>query len=73
MDKIMKTNSCFHVKLGTTRKVQFPYFRGFWLVLTKFSFWDKDLAQAIMSYLLLIIKLPFTYGESKSWLNIKKV
>ena len=43
MDKIFETNSCFHVKTSfTTGKVQFLFFRGFFLLLTKFSFWEED-------------------------------
>ena len=40
--KIFKGNSSFHVKIRTTGKVQFLFFRRFLLVLTKFSFREKD-------------------------------
>ena len=40
--KVLETNSSFHVKEGTTGKVQFLFFRKFLLLLTKFSFWEED-------------------------------
>ena len=42
--KILETNSSFCVKQGTTGKVQFLFFSSFLLILTKFSFWEKNLA-----------------------------
>ena len=42
--RIFKTNSSFHVKQGTTGKVQFLFFSSFLIVLTKFSFWEEDWA-----------------------------
>ena len=42
MDKILVTNSSFHVKQCTTEKKQFLFFNSCLLVLTKFSFWKKD-------------------------------
>ena len=44
INKIFKTNSGFHVKQCSMGKVQFAFFRCFWLVLTKFSFWEEDWA-----------------------------
>ena len=38
MDRILKTNSSFHVKQGTMEKVRFLFFKSLLLVLTKFSF-----------------------------------
>ena len=35
------SNSSFHVKQRTTRKVQFLFFRGILLLLTKFLFWEE--------------------------------
>ena len=42
--KIFETNSSFHVKQGTTGKVQFLFLSSFLLVLTKFLFWEEDWA-----------------------------
>ena len=39
--KIRETNSSFFVKQRTTGKVQFLFFSSFFLILTKFSFWEK--------------------------------
>ena len=40
MDKIFETNCSFHVKLGTTEKVQFLLFR---ILLLAFEiFWEED-------------------------------
>ena len=44
MDKIFETKSTFPVKQGTTGKVQFVFFTGFFLVLKIFSFWEEDWA-----------------------------
>ena len=44
MTKAFETSSSFHVKWGTTGKVQFLFFKGFLLVLIKFSFWGGDWA-----------------------------
>ena len=41
IDKIFETNPSFHVKSGTTGKVQFVFFKRFMLVKTKFSFWEE--------------------------------
>ena len=46
-DKILETNSSFHVKHGTNGKVQFLFFKNFLLVLTKItkpSFRQRDWA-----------------------------
>ena len=43
-DKIFENNCTFHVKQRTTEKVQFLFSGSFLLVLTKFSFWEKDWA-----------------------------
>ena len=40
--KIFEINSSFHVKQHTTGKVQFLFFWRFLLVLTKFSFQERD-------------------------------
>ena len=42
IQKIFEANSGFHVKWCPTGKVPFLYFRSFWLVLEKTSFWQKD-------------------------------
>ena len=42
--RIFETNSSFHVKQGTTGKVQFLFFSSSLLVLTKFSIWEEDWA-----------------------------
>ena len=42
MDKIFERNISFHVKQGTTGKVQFQFFRGYLLVLKKKLFWEDD-------------------------------
>ena len=44
MTKAFETSSSFHVKWGTTGQVQFLFFKGFLLVLIKFSFWGGDWA-----------------------------
>ena len=42
--KNIEINSSFHVKSGTTGKVQFLFFKSLMLVLTKFSFWEEEWA-----------------------------
>ena len=42
--KIYETNFSVSVKQRTTGKVQFQFLNSFLLVLTKFSFWEKDWA-----------------------------
>ena len=42
--KIFETNSSFHVKQYTMRKVLFLFLMSFLLVLTKCSFWQEDWA-----------------------------
>ena len=44
MTKAFETSSSFQVKWGTTGKVQFLFFKGFFLVLIKFSFLGGDWA-----------------------------
>ena len=44
MDKIFETNPSFDVKQRTMGKVQFLFFKSHLLVLTTFSFWEKDWA-----------------------------
>ena len=46
--KIFETNSSFHVKQGTTRKIQFLFFKMFLLVATKFLFWHEAVHQAFI-------------------------
>ena len=46
--KIFEKNSSFHVKQGTTGKVQFLFSRSLLLVLTKFSFWEETGHQLII-------------------------
>ena len=41
MDKIIETSSSFYVKQRTTGKVQFLFFKSFWLVLVKFPIWEE--------------------------------
>ena len=40
IDKISETNSIFHVKWGTTGKVQFLFSRSFLLGYNSIKFWD---------------------------------
>ena len=42
MDKKFETNFSVHVKKVTTQTVQFLFLRRFFLVLTKFLFWEED-------------------------------
>ena len=42
--KIFETKSRFHVQQCTTGRIQFLFFRRFFLVLTKFSFREEDQA-----------------------------
>ena len=42
MDKKFAANPSFHVKKGTTGKVQFQFFMSFFLVLKKLSFCEED-------------------------------
>ena len=42
--KIFETNSSFHAKLHSMGKFYFLLFKSILLVLTKFSFWQKDWA-----------------------------
>ena len=40
--KIFETNSSFHMKYCSTRKVKRLFFKSILLVLTKFSFWQEE-------------------------------
>ena len=42
MEKIFETDSSFHLKQPTKEKVQFLFFRRFFIVLTKFSIGEGD-------------------------------
>ena len=44
MGKRFQTNSCLHVKQGTTGKVKLLFFRSFLLHKKKISFWEENSA-----------------------------
>ena len=50
MGKIFVKNSSFHAKQPTTGDFKFLFLISFVLALTKFSFWEEDLA-AVYNYI----------------------
>ena len=43
-DEIFEKDSSFHMKQGTTGRVQFLFSGSLLLVLTEFTFWEEDWA-----------------------------